>query len=325
MRQQSSLFTLTPDTQGIVVFKFWQSLPWGSRMLLGFGLIALGMAIQWISHSAVAGGLVLLCGNLLLLVSGYNNRVEFGHFDPAAKWQTVERARLAEIKTLQEQIRKWDRSWIDISNPRGIVSFALVTMSLLLVMLSGSKSGVPQIIALDAALLLLPHWLTGMRKVLLLPDLIVKIDSIEDLLAREDPTARGDKLDVLMYLKGGESHLPDDVKIKVTPKGVAADFLGLYGQVVINAVQGHSYPYFYVVLVAQKSLNLKSLYNGYRAPADTVAEFKTQKGVDVLVIRQKTSKTSGYHTSEERILSIFQEGLKLARSARREQSRARSG
>jgi hypothetical protein len=82
--------------------------------------------------------------------------------------------------------------------------------------------------------------------------------------------------------------------------------------VVLNEVQGSSFPYFYVVLVARRDSGLRSLYDDFSAPAEIISEFKYQDDVEVLVVRQKTTKTSGYHTKTPAALRIFTEGLNLA-------------
>jgi hypothetical protein len=74
------------------------------------------------------------------------------------------------------------------------------------------------------------------------------------------------------------------------------DFLGLYGQVVLNEVQGRSYPYFYAVLVARRGFGLQQARDGHRAPPGVTIELNEQDKVEVLVIRQTTTKKSGYHT-----------------------------
>jgi len=63
--------------------------------------------------------------------------------------------------------------------------------------------------------------------------------------------------------------------------------------------------------VAEKGSKLKSLYEGYNPPSGIISEFKSQNKVDVLIVRQKTSKTSGYHTKPARVRRIFGEGLDL--------------
>ena len=50
--------------------------------------------------SFVWGALFIVAGNLLTLVSGYDNRVDFGKFDPAAEWVPVEPDKLAELRCI---------------------------------------------------------------------------------------------------------------------------------------------------------------------------------------------------------------------------------
>jgi hypothetical protein len=120
----------------------------------------------------------------------------------------------------------------------------------------------------------------------------------------------------MMLLKGaGKTKVPDDVKFKVEISGHHPDFLGLYGQVVTNEVQGSSYPYFYVVLVARRGFGLPEIGRRHAGPSGTVVEIKNQDEVEVLVIRQKTTKKSGYHTPPSRCVEIFMDGLDLAEKA----------
>ena len=300
---------LSNDERGILVFKMWPNLGYGRRMQISFALISLGFLVQWLTAMAFPGVLILLAGNALLLVTGYHNKVEFGAYNPAAQWQKATPERLYELVELEKKIKQWDRSMMDISNPLGLVAF--VVLLLLLFMWIINSRGSIQIIAIDAAALLVPHWLTGFRRMLRLPGLMVKAETISDLLESQAAGSDQYKLELLILLKGSEEKLPDDLKIKIMPVDPVDNFLGLYGQVVINAVQGKSYPYFYVVLVAEKGSKLKSLYEHYDPPSGIISEFKSQNKVDVLIIRQKTSKTSGYHTKPDRVQRIFGEGLDL--------------
>ena len=115
-----------------------------------------------------------------------------------------------------------------------------------------------------------------------------------------------------MLLKGSDAKIPDDIKFKVDVEGRHPDFLGLYGQVVLNEVQGSSYPYFYVVLVARQGFGLADAHREYKSPRRIISEIKNQGQVEVLVIRQKTTKKSGYHTNPKKSAQIFLEGLELA-------------
>ena len=82
--------------------------------------------------------------------------------------------------------------------------------------------------------------------------------------------------------------------------------------VVINEVQGTSYPYFYVVLVARKGYGLRDAYRGHKPGDDVTKEFKYEGGVEVMVLRQHTTERSGYHTKPAVANSVFYEGLDLA-------------
>ena len=300
---------LSNDERGILVFKMWPNPSYGRRMQISFALISLGFLVQWLTAMAFPGVLILLAGNALLLVTGYQNKVEFGAYNPSAQWLKATPERLYELVELEKKIKQWDRSMMDISNPLGLVAF--VVLLLLLFMWIINSRGSIQIIAIDAAALLVPHWLTGFRRMLRLPGLMVKAETISDLLESQAAGSDQYKLELLILLKGSEEKLPDDLKIKIMPVDPVDNFLGLYGQVVINAVQGKSYPYFYVVLVAEKGSRLKSLYEQYDPPSGIISEFKSQDKVDVLIVRQKTSKTSGYHTKPDRVQRIFGEGLDL--------------
>ena len=233
---------LSNDERGILVFKMWPNLGYGRRMQISFALISLGFLVQWLTAMAFPGVLILLAGNALLLVTGYHNKVEFGAYNPSAQWQKATPERLYELVELEKKIKQWDRSMMDISNPLGLVAF--VVLLLLLFMWIINSRGSIQIIAIDAAALLVPHWLTGFRRMLRLPGLMVKAETISDLLGSQAAGSDQYKLELLILLKGSEEKLPDDLKIKIMPVDPVDNFLGLYGQVVINAVQGKSYPYF---------------------------------------------------------------------------------
>lgn len=299
--------------RSIVVFKFWPSLAYPARLCAAFALIGAGLVAQVATASFLWGALLVAAGNLLTLVSGYDNRVDFGKFDPGAEWVSIEREKLAELRRLDRRIRRWDRSALDVTNPLGAAIFVLVTLGLAAAALL--FTGPARILALDAALLLLPHWLTGVRSVLRLPGLLVKIDVVQGLLAVLDRERRPHRVHLLALLGGAGTRLPADVKFRVDLASRPEGFLGLHGQVVLNKVQGRSYPYFYTVLVARRGYGLGEIYGRYRAPGGLAKEFNQKDDVEVLVIRQATTKSSGYHTDLPAAETILREALALADEA----------
>ncbi len=84
-------------------------------------------------------------------------------------------------------------------------------------------------------------------------------------------------------------------------------------QVNINRVKGSDYPYLYCVLVARPALKLPKQIRT-DAPSNITIETDAKAAdVHVVVIRQKTTKTSGYHTNDAACRVIFQYALDRCR------------
>lgn len=296
--------------RGIVVFLLLRSLSYGTRLSLSFVLIAIGILIQLLSDSFLTGGLLILTGNLLLLVKGYDNRVDAKGFDPEAHWERVDMGKLEQLKILDKKIKKWDSSALDITNGLGFVLFLFVFGGLGFGVVT--TTGYARVLALDAIILLLPHWVTGIRSTLRRPNLLIRIETIQTVLAQAKRRLRDHNVTLLMLLSGGETPIPEDVKFKIDPAGRDEGFLGLYGQVVINDVQGTSYPYFYVVLVARKGFGLHEAYRRH-VPLDFLTkEYKREGEVEVMVLRQTTTKRKGYATDALSAERILLDGLGVA-------------
>jgi hypothetical protein len=296
----------------LVVFLVWRSLPYTVRLVLSGFLIVCGLAIQAATNSFLLGAVPIILGNLILLVRGYDNRVDLKHFSPGASWEKVERSKLDEILTLDESIRRWDRSVIDISNLSGAVLFLVIAAGLGLA--AFFLSGFGRILALDAMVMLLPHWVTGIRSILRLPEVVVRAETLANVLSSSADLVSDDQVDIMMLLKGKDVQVPDDIKFRLSFPGQDPDFLGLYGQVVINTVQGKSYPYFYVVMVARKGYGLDAACKEFKESGNVTKKFDTEDEVEFIVIRQTTTSTSGYHTKPGDAIAIFVSGYSLARS-----------
>ncbi len=302
-----------PEERQVVIFHIWPSLEYGKRLALSFGLAASGLLLQVLSADFWWGALPLALGNMLLLVRGYDNRVDFGSYDPEAEWVCASPQKLDELVELDRKARAWDVSALDVTNPLGFVVF--LGVSGLLGYLIWATEGYMRILAADAALLLLPHWITGIRSILKLPRLMVKVATLKQALESLPAAASDWEKDVMVLLVGDERKLPEDVKLRLTPAGAPSDFLGLYGQVVINDVQGTSYPYFYVVVAVRKGCGLQKVFDSYEPPDGLVKEFGGEDNVEFIVIRQRTTKRSGYHTKPAAVERILAEGVSAAQAA----------
>ena len=301
---------LTKSEQGIVVFKILPSLEYKKRMAVSLLLILLGVALQIYFFNLFAGIIFIIAGNLLQLVKGYNNKIKTGKYSPDAEWSRATKSKIDELIRFDNKIKSWDRSAIDITNASGLITLIALVIFLFILITTGNESGNTILIflAVDAALLLLPHWFTGIREILRKPKLIIKLKLIEKLIKDVKEIIKDNSIDYYLHLRGKNVKLPDDVKIKVNFKNQPKEFLGFYGQVVTNTVQGHDYPYFYVVLVAKKGFGLLKHYQSFEQPSGIVTSYSEKKDVEVFVIRQDTSVGKGYYTTRRDTKYIFEVG-----------------
>jgi len=301
--------------QETIVFHFFKALKYPFRLSISILLIICGLALQYYQYESFPGVILVLCGNLLLLIKGYDNRLKMDTFKPSVKWENISHQQVDNLLQMHNKILKWDRSALDITNVLGFVVFSIISIITLYLFVNGSyylnKSY--NIIAINIIVLIVPHWLTGIRKILTKPALIMKINFFkytEKYFANELKNLDFNYL-VQLYSDKKKQVLPENIKIKISSAHAPDDFLGLYGQININDVNGKKYPYFYVVLIAKPELGLKNKTKTYNPPKGIIKEYSVQKEVDVLVIRQHTTYTSGYYTNKQMIQKIFHEGLQL--------------
>ncbi len=298
---------------GAVIFHILPALPYGQRLAASLGLVLAGFAVQAYSGNLWYGLVLLFCGSGLMCVRGCNNLVETGSFKPGANWDKSGPERLDELLALDRKMCKWDRSFLDATNPLGAIPFALLVFLAIITLMDKNSQEVGAVslfawhweaLILDAATLLLPHWLTGLRRIHRLPKLLVKVKALKYVVEKSLPKDNSAEITLLTMLRGKKAKLPDDVKLQVRPANAPEGFMGLYVQVVVNLVQGTQYPYLYAVLVAKDGFGLKAVATKFIPPGGMIKEFKIQDGVEVLVIRQHTTKTSGYHTADKQAAAI---------------------
>jgi hypothetical protein len=308
--------SISREDQGIVVFRLWKTLPYHIRILLSFSLIIAGFTAQFVAASFCPGCLGVLLGNLLMIVKGYDNRVKAKKFSPDASWEKVSQNKFTEVERLHRDMKRCDRSLLDITSAPGFTTLMVISAVIGFVYYKAASRYNTSlfIIAYDAILLLAPHWITGIRTTLTKPNMILKIMKFKKLLKNNMNILGDHDVDYYMLLSGDEGKIPDDVKIRINIKNKNEDFLGLYGQIVTNEVNGTAYPYFYVVLVAKKGFGLEEVFNNFEPPPKITKEYKIEGDVEVFVIRQITSKTSGYHTSDKQMAAILAAGVQLAES-----------
>ncbi len=316
-------FLLSKDEQGIVIFHFWKSLSYKSRLFLTFTLILGGILVQYFSYFqggadfflTIGLGMVLT-GNLLVLVKGYNNKIKLDVYSADKEWVTVDKEQLSKILEINRKARHWDISSTDISNVLGFFVFVLLLGALIAIGISGpfASEMVNRTIVWDMIILFVPHWFTGIRRITLTPKLVNKIKLFMYLMNGFDSTLAEDRVDYLVYVEGQNTMFPRDVKMKLKFKDQPESFLGLYAQISMNHVNDRDYPYFYVVMVAKADSGmLRPVVNSLQLPPNVISEYKAEGEIELIVIRQRTTKTSGYYTKPMAMATIFDTGIKSVR------------
>ncbi len=319
--QASSRFVLTPAERGVVVFHLWPALPYAVRLAASLTLIGAGLAMQALSGRFLPGAALLLAATLLMCVRGYSNLVEAGCFSPSAHWDKADAGMLRELIELDRRILHWNRSCMDVTNGSGLFSMLLLVGPAVVLAIYRMQNGrrfMPwelEFLLFDAVVLLLPHWFTGLRRILRLPKLMVKAEALDHVLGHAEWIDEAPEVSLLMLGQKEARKLPSDLKLQIRPAEAPDELHGLYVQVVINEVAGESYAYVYAVLVARQGFGLHARKEPFEQPENMDREHKTQDGVEIVVIRQRTTRYSGYHTSKRQAVAIANTAWRLTKAA----------
>lgn len=321
-----------PEKQGEIKFFFAKGMPYRLRMAVIAAALPAGLAVQLL-FSFWTGLALLVVASLLGIVSGYDARPELA---PGVDWARVTPDEYRKVKAKAEALKNWDSDAFDFSNPRGMVVIVLMGVTGLGVYFFLAVSmALPEDFwvypTLDAAVLLMPLWVTGVREYLKRDKLVIKIKHLEEMMRRlEEPS------DVQVHPMLGlrstadGKKIPEDARLMVKLVGAPEDFMGLQVQLSINSVKGTDHPYLYCVIIAKKGSLFFDNYAAHKAPADEssmsglfkliglagygpVYEPAPAEDVDVLVIRQRADRNGGYSTDLKQSWKIVSVALEMAR------------
>ncbi|MCD4655813.1 hypothetical protein K8T06_17980 [bacterium] len=310
-----------PEKRDSVHFYFARQMAYDVRIIVSITLLALGLMFQIWTMTPWPGIPFLIMSVGLILVKGYDSRARLKKFVPDANWTDVDMERLKQIDSMRKENLNWDKDALDISNPRGCMIFVLILGGVIgLTFLTFALTQDPfltAIIPIDAAIFLLPLWFTGMKFILTQPNLAVKVKLIQTLeeqfrTIKQDTEAFVPSL-MLTRDESGDS-VPTDARFTIRIEPVPEGFYGLQAQININLVQGNSYPYFYCVMAAKPGFGLKRYESVIQQTEKIICEYQEDDKAEVLVIRQFTTKKSGYHTKNKACWEIMYIAVQGARA-----------
>jgi hypothetical protein len=304
-----------PELRGEIQFVFMKSWPYTLRMAVIILCFIAGLVIQFTVNFWLGLGL-LLAGTLIGFIRGYHPKPKTGKEET---WNRVTPDEFKKVVSKEKQLQVWDRDAFDITNKLGcsvllimMVIFAVLSFVVSAVLHMGS---LVKYILLDSLVVLMPHWITGIRTYLKKDQLILKIGLLEFIMKQLTSDSTLQVHPMLSVQKTGDGkQVPKDVRLMIRFLNAPEDFLGIQVQISVNTVQGSDYPYLYCVLLGRERAGLldKSLPQTEPSPNIQIERSKSED-VEVLVIRQKTTRTSGYHTDKNAAWQVMFFALKLGR------------
>ncbi|HNX80612.1 MAG TPA: hypothetical protein PKL77_00500 [Candidatus Omnitrophota bacterium] len=308
---------LFPEQQrwGDIKFIFAKDMQYDERAWCIVGFLAAGVFLQFFVNFW-AGFCAFIIGTSLSLVRGYRVTARLKGVE---EWAQVTPDEYEKVKEKDAQLRRWDLDFFDITNHRGVAVFVLVGLFCFVIWKTFIIKGFYRIAfywVLDCIVLIIPHWVTGIRSYLKKDKLIIKIGILKKIIAY---LVSPEDIQVLPMLATqevvGKGRIPTDARLMLRFLNAPDYFLGVQVQVSINTVEGTDYPYLYCVILAKSGAGLAILKtDDMDIPLQRVTlENQVSEDVDVLVVRQTTSANSGYDTNELDCRRLLDTAVGLAR------------
>jgi hypothetical protein len=325
IKEKYRMATLLPDEQqqDKITFIFAKSLSYKSRIFYTVTFILLGILLQLFA-SFWLGFILVVIGSALSWIKGY--KPDAKTIPDSEKWSQVTPDEFSKILSKNEQMKKWDIDAFDITNSLGgclFIGTGALFFITFFVIEGAIGSQVAWYFAFDAIAILAPHWFTGTREYLKKDQLIIKIQLLQKVM---DALSKPSDVQVLPMLETNDvktgsktGQIPNDARLMLKFLNAPEYFLGVQVQISINNVQGTDYPYLYCVVLARtknglftkKAKEVKSAQDN--AVINLAFEKQKSDDVDVLVIRQFTTKTSGYYTNPSACFKIVETAVNLTR------------
>lgn len=283
-----------------------------TRVLVSLLLIAAGFALQW-STKNILVGLPLIVACVLL---NFVKSVSIKKIRPQKlTWREVTPQRINDVLEHCAKIKRFSSGNTGCVVAFAILIFLAISFGVPILHLLARLSFSLVATVVNAVILFGGLAISGRRSAWMPHALDIKAKIVERMIASSlitsDPV-----LQAVPYLEIGKSddgEFPNDTRFLIRFQNAPKSFIGLQGQISINSVKSRAYPYFYCVLIAKSDFKLFEKF-GKHTLDKIVIEQKRTKEVDVIVVRQHTTKTSGYHTNKAVQDYILRESIKLVKS-----------
>ncbi len=281
------------------------------RTVMSVVLIWIAFAFQLATRSILAGLPFIIGCVILNFMRGFSVKKVSS---TKLEWQEVTPAKIDQVSDHCARVRKFRSmgTGCAIGLVAGAFFFFIVCAPVIAEIVR--PSFILYVLVINSVILFGGLLIGGQKSAWMPNSLDVKIEIVRRLtssqIVKSDPW-----LIPACFLEIGtaeEGSYPNDTRFMIRFRDAPADFVGLQGQVSLNSVKSAVYPYFYIVIIAKHGFNLFDKVGEPVFPR-LVVERKETEGVDVIVLRQQTTKTSGYHTDAKAQEYITKSGIELAK------------
>ncbi len=296
--------------RGRLSFYLFPSLPYTLRMLL-FLLFSFVGVVAVFRVSIFVGEPIVIFALALIVARGMDNSVGGGGIFKTSWKRQKTRWVVGTAKDLRKIQRKMDQGKALPFNPFNArsVSGAFTMIVLIAVLAAFDFFVLPgttlysyawEIVVTQGVIVLFVFFSTTATA--WSPPLIntkMKLFTRERDAILKDWKELGPTVSPMLLVRGGKKDLrrqtPEDLKLYVTFAGAPEDFIGVQVQITFNMQQA----YLYCVIITKKGFKPLTDFSTSKNNRDEITYKKgADSDVDYLVIRQTTTKTTGYATSD---------------------------
>ena len=294
------------------------ALPYTVRVVLILALIVGGIAVQLLFSWLIPGIVMVALGSLMGCVRSVESKPDI----PMAggEWIEVLPEQWQRARDLAKNTKSWKSDITNLGSGTGAT--LAMFLAIACIGLFGAMIDVDPVLTVvflgNVVALFGPLLLVGHLKAWEPPRIGVKLKALQNVLDWLEGSGRPDLAPQPMMevvkgeIEGGEG-VPLDARMMVRFKDAPEGFYGVQVQVSINVVQNAAHPYLYAVILYSADLDID--FNAAGLPREKWLDVEPSREQDVVVIvvRQHTTKTSGYETKEPRQIEIVDAAVQAAR------------
>lgn len=298
-----------------IAFSTFPKLNMYVRFLIAAILLISGILIELEPLKCGYGVFLVLSSSILLMYKNIEAKTPLNNFKVTSDWKEASTEQIQSIVDLDKKISKWSKSSF---LGKGCIGKSIITaISILAIGLIFSFDYGLSMIGCDFLALFLPVFIGGQKNATSMTLPVKYADESLKIARMLGPIYPDAKIRFYVLLSSNKKHtkaVPEQVKLRIDFPNSNKSFLGMYGQLCFNKVNSTYYTYFYTTIVFKKDFKLENKVESILTEkAPIIKTLTTNDDVDVLVTRQKTTKTSGYKTDEHTIKLIYTNSVNVLR------------